>query len=96
MQKQQSALTPCFDKIRLIIAVTTGNKIQDILPNTNLITDLGMSLSLDLPEIVHTLNQEYESEALNLSAGEIRQELEANEPTVLELAQIVQEVRELG
>jgi acyl carrier protein len=96
MHKTQVSIPPCFDKIRLIIAVTTGNKIQDILPNTNLITDLGMSLSLDLPEIVHTLNQEYEDEVLNLSAGEIRQELEANESTVLELAQIVQEVRELG
>ena len=96
MQKQPTPLPSCFDKIRLIIAVTTGNKIQDVFPNSDLVTDLGMSLSLDLPEIVHTLNREYESEALNLSAGEIKQELEANEPTVLELAQIVQEVRELG
>ena len=96
MHKTKVSIPPCFDKIRLIIAVTTGNKIQDILPNTNLITDLGMSLSLDLPEITYTLNQEYQVEALNLSAKEIQQELEVNEPTVLELAQIIQEIRDLG
>jgi hypothetical protein len=55
-----------------------------------------MNLKLDLPEIIYVLNQEYRSESLDLDADEVRSELEATEPTVLELARIVQEVIDLG
>jgi acyl carrier protein len=96
MRKNQIQLPACYEKIQLIIAVTTGNKVRDISPHSNLVTDLGLSLSFDLPEIVATLNHEYEADSLNLITAEVREELEAAEPTVLELAKIVQEVRDLG
>ncbi len=96
MQEPHTTLPECFEKIRLIIAVTTGSKLNEILPHFNLVADLGLNLSLDLPEIINTLNHEYRAEEINLSSEEIKQELKVNEPTVLELAKIVQEKRELG
>jgi len=96
MSKKPVTLPPCYEKIQLILAVSSGNKIDDIFPQANLVTDLGLSLTLDLPEIIYTLNHEYEADYLNLNAQEVREELEEVEPTVLELAKLVQEVRDLG
>jgi hypothetical protein len=89
-------LPDCFQTVQIVTAVSTGNKLPDVTPQANLITDLGMNLKLDLPEIIYVLNQEYRSESLDLDADEVRAELEATEPTVLELARIVQEVIDLG
>jgi hypothetical protein len=96
MSKKPITLPSCYEKIQLILAVSSGNKIDDIFPQANLITDLGLNLNFDLPEIIFTLNHEYENDSLNLNAREVRDELEEVEPTALELAKLVQEVRDLG
>lgn len=93
---QSQPLPECFPTVQTIIAVTTGNRIMSITPDINLETDLGINLDLDLPEIVLVLNQEYRGDFLDLDPEEVKQELQATEPTPLELAKIVEEVRNLG
>ena len=90
-------LPQCFPKIQMIIAVNTGNKITDVNPQADLVSDLGLNLPIDLPEIIYTLNYEYQTENLNMDPEEINEELElTGGQNVLELAKIVQEIRDLG
>jgi len=90
-------LPQCFSKIQMIIAVNTGNKITDVNPQADLVSDLGLNLPIDLPEIIYTLNYEYQTENLNMDPEEINEELElTGGQNVLELAKIVQEIRDLG
>jgi hypothetical protein len=90
-------LPQCFAKIQMIVAVNSGNKITDVNPQADLISDLGLNLQIDLPEIVYTLNYEYQAEDLNMDPIEIGEELELTDgQNVLELAKIVQEIRDLG
>ncbi len=96
MSVKETHVPDCLNKIRLIVAVNTGNKVRDILPRTDLIQDLGLTLSIDLPEIISILNLEFHQEELNLNTTEVIAELEATRPTVLELAKLVQEVIDLG
>lgn len=86
----------CLAQIQNLIAVTSGNKLTDVTPQANLEEDIGLNLKVDLPEIILAVNHEFRAEGLDLDPGEVIEELEASEPTVLELARIVQETRELG
>ena len=91
------SLPQCFTKIQMIIAVNTGNKITDVNPQADLVSDLGLNLHIDLPEIIYTLNYEYQAESLNMDPEEIGEELKLTDgQNVLELATIVQEIRDLG
>ncbi|MEA2056122.1 MAG: hypothetical protein U9O78_00170 [Patescibacteria group bacterium] len=93
---QPQSLPECFPTVQTIIAVTTGNRIASITPDVNLEVDLAINLDIDLPEIVLVLNQEYKADSLDLDPNEVKQELRAGDPTSLELANIVEEVRNLG
>ncbi len=89
-------LPACFPTLQTILAVNSGNQIKDITPQADLVVDLGMNLDVDLAEVIVILNQEYASEEIELDPKEVKAELKASKPTVIELARIVQEVRELG
>ncbi len=89
-------LPTCFPTLQMIIAVNTGNRITNVTPQADLAVDLGMNLNVDLAEIIYNLNQEFSQDKIDLDPAEVQQELEAVEPTVIELARIVEEVRELG
>ncbi len=89
-------LPECFPTVQIVTAVSTGNKLPNVTPEAHLVRDLEMSLKVDLPEIIYVLNQEYKDEKLDLDPKEVRAELEVVEPSVLELAKIVQEVIDLG
>jgi hypothetical protein len=89
-------LPDCFPTVQTIIAVSTGNRIMTVTPEVNLEIDLGINLDIDLAEIVLILNQEYQRDSIDLDPKEVKEELKATEPTPLELARIVEEVRKLG
>ena len=89
-------LPACFNTLQTILAVTSGNQIKTITPQTDLVVDLGLDLNVDLAEVVVILNQEYASDEVELDPKQVKTELAAAKPTVIELAKIVQEARELG
>ena len=95
-QENNLNLPECFSTVQIITAVSTGNKLPNVTPLAHLVSDLEMNLDIDLPEIIYVLNQEYKQEKLDLDPKEVKKELEAVEPNVLELAKIVQEVIDLG
>ncbi len=89
-------LPECFSTVQTVIAVSTGNRIRAVTPDINLEVDLGLNLDIDLAEIILILNQEYQADSLNLDPDEVKTELRASEVTPLELAKLVEEVRQLG
>lgn len=86
MQQTQEEVV---ERIRNIIAETTGNDISDIFPDTLLDDELEIT-TVDFKRIVAAINNEYQIE---LNPDEL---LEEDINTVIELAMVVREETELS
>lgn len=86
MQQTQEEVV---ERIRTIIAETTGNDISDIFPDTLLDGELEIT-TVDFKRIVVAINNEYQIE---LNPDEL---LEEDINSVIELAMVVREETELS
>lgn len=86
MQQTQEEVV---ERIRTIIAETTGNDIGDIFPDTLLDDELEIT-TVDFKRIVVAINNEYQIE---LNPDEL---LEEDINSVIELAMVVREETELS
>ena len=79
---------PTFERVREVIAEVTGNELDDVLPESHLEDDLGVT-PLDYQRLISRLEKEF---GISLSENDIIDEIE----TVQQLAAVVAEEKELG
>ncbi|MGD9129906.1 MAG: hypothetical protein PVJ09_05460 [Candidatus Woesebacteria bacterium] len=83
-------------RLRVILAEMTGNDLSEILPESHLEADLGLILEEDFPRLLPRVTYEFAEDDLELDMHEILEQLEEAGETVLELAKIISEERDLG
>jgi len=85
--------TEIFQRLRELLAVTTGHNPEEITPASQLEVDLGINFEEDFARLLAIINHEFNIE---LEAIHVLNELAAAEDTVGQLAKLIEEEVELG
>jgi hypothetical protein len=82
-----------FERVRELLAISTGHNIEEISPQSQLEVDLGVNMEEDFPRLVKVINKEF---AIELKPHHILHELGQAEDSVEQLTKLIEEEIELG
>jgi len=82
-----------IERLRELLAISTGHNVEEILPQSQLAEDLGVNMEEDFPRLVKLINKEFE---IDLKPHHVLHELEQAKDSVEQLAKLIDEEIELG